>query len=154
MSSHRRVQSILETRRRWKTSERGEAVWPVNLEAALLEDAKDVKDEFWPKTSSLSKRIESARPPPRCGPIPVRPRVMQWMPSTRNLVPWSRRRALHEHPPTLEISSPKSREGWRTHQHNARQRLKWVEANVRGTELEEAATGREAALRGLERVAT
>ncbi|KAJ7450217.1 hypothetical protein FB451DRAFT_1186988 [Mycena latifolia] len=122
-------------------------------------------------------RIESARPPPQCGHIPVRPRVMQWMPSTRNLVPWSRRRALHEHPPTLEISSPKSRERRRTRQHNARvsewvsrlsapaservhhtrqwkQRLKWVEANVRGTELEEAATGREAALRGLERVAT
>ncbi|KAJ7454090.1 hypothetical protein FB451DRAFT_1144480 [Mycena latifolia] len=37
MSSHRRVQSILETRRRWKKSETGEAVWPVNLEAALLE---------------------------------------------------------------------------------------------------------------------
>ncbi|KAJ7500090.1 hypothetical protein FB451DRAFT_1162489 [Mycena latifolia] len=130
------------------------ATLPRDVGPFPAEYAKDVKDEFWPKTSSLSKRIESARPPPRCGPIPVRPRVMQWMPSTRNLVPWSRRRALHEHPPTLEISSPKSREGWRTHQHNARQRLKWVEANVRGTELEEAATGREAALRGLERVAT
>ncbi|KAJ7448546.1 hypothetical protein FB451DRAFT_1288756, partial [Mycena latifolia] len=37
LATHDRVQSILKTRRRWRSSERGEAVWPVNLEAALLE---------------------------------------------------------------------------------------------------------------------
>ncbi|KAJ7476659.1 hypothetical protein FB451DRAFT_1460968, partial [Mycena latifolia] len=35
--THDRVQWILETRRRWRTSKGGEAVWPVKLEAALLE---------------------------------------------------------------------------------------------------------------------